>query len=182
MPPMSVRLATAEDRPAILDLLRSAQEDAVPEGKRAEQGFLPGEWDEEALEACSGGPGIFLAEDKNKLAGVVLTSEGAARPGPAQRTEELTKSLDGPVLHWGPVVVAPKYRGKGVVRMLLSGMALMLGERYPSAALYVENTNQRALKVHRALGVKKHTTFTLDDRTYTVFTFAPGDFKPKPAK
>ncbi|MEV4644424.1 GNAT family N-acetyltransferase [Saccharopolyspora sp. NPDC049426] len=180
--PMSVRLATKEDRPAILELLQSAQESAVPEAKRGEQGFVQGEWDEEALEAFTGGPGTFLVEDKDKLAGVVLTSEAGALPGPAQRTAELTKNLEGPVLHCGPVVVAPKYRGKGVVRMLLSGMALMLGDRYPSAAVFVENTNQRGLKVHRALGMKKHTRFTLDDRAYTVFTFTPADFSPRPAR
>ncbi|MEB3371798.1 GNAT family N-acetyltransferase [Saccharopolyspora mangrovi] len=180
--PMSVRLATQEDRPAILELLQSAQESAVPEGKRGEQGFVQGEWDEDALDAFRGGPGIFLAEDKNKLAGIVLTSEGASTFGPAQRTAELTKNLEGPVLQYGPVVVAPKYRGKGVVRLLLSGMALMLGDRYPSAALFVDNTNQRSLKVHRALGMRKHAKFTLDDRAYTVFTFAPQDFSPKPAR
>lgn len=181
--PMSVRLATKEDRPAILELLQSAQESAVPEAKRGEQGFVPGEWDEEALEAFTGGPGTFLVEDKDKLAGVLLTAEGdSALPGPAQRTAVLTKNLEGPVLHCGPVVVAPKYRGKGVVRMLLSGMALMLGDRYPSAAVVVENTNQRGLKVHRALGMNKHTRFTLDDRAYTVFTFTPADFSPRPAR
>lgn len=180
--PMSVRLATEEDRPAILALLQSAQEDVVPDDKRGEQGFVQGAWNEEALDAFTGGPGIFVAEDKNKLAGVVLTSEGGSTLGPAQRTAELTKNLEGPVLQYGPVVVAPKYRGRGVVRLLLSGMALMLGDRYPSAALFVENTNQRSLKVHRALGMKKHAKFTLDDRAYTIFTFAPEDFRPKPAR
>lgn len=181
--PMSVRLATAEDRPAVLALLQSAQQDAVPEDQRGEQGFVQGEWDEDKLAAFSGGPGIFLAEDKDKLAGVLLTSEGGGPlPEPARRTVELTRKLDGPVLYYGPVVVAPKYRGKGVLRLLLSGMALMLGDRYPSAALFVENSNQRSLKVHRALGMTKHARFTLDDRPYTIFTFTPKEFRPKPAR
>ncbi|WP_406689892.1 GNAT family N-acetyltransferase [Saccharopolyspora sp. ID03-671] len=181
--PIAVRLATEEDRPAILDLLRSAHEAAVPEEERGERGFVQGEWDEAALEAFAGGPGIFLAEDKGKIAGVVLTSEGdGPMPPPAQRTVQLTSKLEGPVLYYGPVVVAPKYRGRGVVRLLLSGMALMLGDRYPSAALFIENTNQRSLKVHRALGMTKHARFTLEDRTYTIFTFTPKSYLPKPAR
>ncbi|MFC7339786.1 GNAT family N-acetyltransferase [Saccharopolyspora griseoalba] len=183
--PMSVRLATEEDRPAVLALLRSAHEDAVPEEERGEKGFVQGEWDEEALAAVASGPGIFLAEEKDELAGVVVTADdgdAAGLPAAVRRTAESTRRLEGPVLLYGPVVVAPKFRGRGAVRFLLSGMALMLGERYPSAALVVEDANQRAIKVHRALGMKKHTRFTLDDRAYTVFVFAPKDFLPKRAK
>lgn len=182
---MSVRLATKEDHPAILSLLRSAQEDAVPEEERGERGFIPGGWDEETLAAAADGPGIFLAEEKDELVAVLLTADGsdpAGFDGPARRTLEMTKSLEGPVLLYGPVVVAPKFRGRGVVRTLLSAMALMLGDRYPTAALFVENGNERALKAHRGLGMKKHSKFTLDDRARTVFTFRPKDFSPKPAK
>lgn len=182
---MSVRVAATEDRPAILSLLRSSHEDAVAEQDRGELGFVRGEWDESALEELSGGPGIFLAEDGDTVAAVALTADGSDPErftGPARRTLAMTKSLDGPVLLYGPVVVAPAFRGRGVVRTLLSGMALMLGDRYPTAALYVDNTNERALQVHRGLGMRKHGRFTLGDHAYTVFTFAPADFHPMPLK
>ncbi|TWH20847.1 GNAT family N-acetyltransferase [Prauserella rugosa] len=182
---MSVRVAATEDRPAILSLLRSSHEDAVAEQDRGEQGFVEGDWDESALAELSGGPGIFLAEDDDTVVAAVLTVDGGDPErftGPARRALAMTKSLEGPVLLYGPVVVDPGFRGRGIIRTLLSGMALMLGDRYPTAALFVDNTNERALQVHRGLGMRKHGRFTLDDRSYTVFTFAPSDFHPRPAK
>lgn len=155
----------------------------MPEQQRGSQGFVPGEWDADALAGFANGPGIFVAEDKDTLVAVLLTSENGARTtAPAQRTAEQTARLTGPVLDIGPLVVTPKYRRRGIARMLLSGMALMLGERYPNAVVWVDNTNQLALKVLRALGMKKHTRFTIDDRAYTVFVFEPKEFMPRRAK
>ncbi|OLT46051.1 hypothetical protein BJF85_17835 [Saccharomonospora sp. CUA-673] len=182
---LSVRLAASDDRPAIVELLRSCHEDVVAENERGTQGFVQGDWDESILAELAGGPGIFVAEEKDTIAAVVLTADGADRErftGPARRTLDMTKSLEGPVLLYGPVVVAPTFRGRGLVRTLLSGMSLMLADRYPTAALYVDNTNERALQVHRGLGMKKHSRFTLDERGYTVLTFAPNDFHPRPVK
>lgn len=182
---MSVRVAASEDRPAILSLLRSSHEDVVDEQARREHGFVQGDWDEAVLAELADGPGIFVVGDGDTVVAAALTADGSDPErftGPARRTLAMTKSLEGPILLYGPVVVDPAFRGRGLVRTLLSGMALVLGDRCPTAALFVEDTNERSLQVHRGLGMRKHGRFTLDERRYTVFTFEPADFSPMPAK
>jgi predicted GNAT superfamily acetyltransferase len=178
---MSVRLAGPADRSAVLSLIQSAHEDAVTERVRDEQGFVQGHFDEEMLAKFENGTGIFLAEDRGELAGVALTSDGsdAARyDGPPRLTIDAVATTTSPVLLYGPVVVAPRFRGRGVLRQLLAEIGRRLGEAYPRAALFVEQVNRRSMIVHRGLGMREHAEFTVDGREYTVFVFEPRMFVP----
>jgi GNAT superfamily N-acetyltransferase len=182
---VTVRRATPADRAMVLALITAAHEDQLPEQVRAGQGFLQGRWDQAKLAALEDGPGIFLAEEDGELAGVAVTShvgEADLDEGPPRLTIQAAASSaaaagsTGPILLYGPVVVAPRFRGQGLVRLLLAEIGRQLGGRFPSAALFVEQTNHTSMAVHRRLGMQEHAEFTYVGRSYTVFVFQPGTY------
>lgn len=175
---MTVRTATPADLAPVLALITAEHEDALPESARAERGFLQGRWDAAKIAALADGPGIFLAEDDGELAGVAITSDAgtaALDDGPPRLTAE-SVTTDRPLLLYGPVVVAPEFRGRGVVRRLLAEIGRRLGERFPQAALFVDQANPTSLAVHRRLGMREHAEFSFAGRAYTVFVFTPNTF------
>ena len=183
---VTIRKAAAADRARVLALILAEHEDRLPEHVRARQGFLQGRWDESRLAALEDGPGIFLAEEDGELAGLAVTADGCGAgvdEGPPRLTVAAagdTASCGGlgPILLYGPVVVAPRFRGRGLVRLLLAEIGLRLGDRFDRAALFVEQSNRTSMAVHRRLGMHEHGEFTFAGRGYTVFIFQPGAYAP----
>lgn len=70
-------------------------------------------------------------------------------------------------------MVAPRFRGRGLVRLLLTEVGRQLGDQFPRAALFVEQANHTSMAVHRRLGMEEHAKFTFAGRHYTVFVFQP---------
>jgi GNAT superfamily N-acetyltransferase len=169
----------------VLALITAAHEDLLPEQVRAEQGFIQGRWDEAKLATLEDGPGIFLAEEGGELAGVAVTShagEADLDEGPPRLTIQAAASSavgagsTGPILLYGPVVIAPRFRGRGLVRLLLAEIGRQLNDRFPRAALFVEQVNHTSMAVHRRLGMREHAEFTFAGRDYTVFVFQPSTY------
>jgi ribosomal protein S18 acetylase RimI-like enzyme len=180
---VSVRRSGPSDRQAVLDLLERARGTGVSAQERTEQGFIQGRWDVIKVAELELGTGIFLAEEDGALAGIVVTSSGSGvvDEGPPRLTMDavLASGIDtdaAGILFYGPITVAPEFRGRGVSRALLSAVARDLSERYRYAALFVEHSNHRSMTLHRHFGMREQAEFTFQDRTYTAFTFSLAAF------
>lgn len=174
----AVRRSRPSDRHAVLDLLGRSRGTGLSAQQRAEQGFIQGRWDAARLAELEHGTGIYLAEQDGDLAGVVITSGSeVVDDGPPRLTIDaaVAAGIGGDaagVLFYGPVVVAPEFRGRGIARVLLTAVARSLSDRYRHAALFVERSNERSMAIHRHLGMCERAEFAFEGRSYSVFTFS----------
>ncbi|MGW4518379.1 hypothetical protein ACWEO4_42210 [Streptomyces sp. NPDC004393] len=72
--------------------------------------------------------------------------------------------------------MAPEFRGRGVLRALLSAVARGLSGRYRYAALFVEHSNHRSMNRTPALRDAGASRVHVQDRTYTAFTLSLSAF------
>ncbi|MCC9307182.1 GNAT family N-acetyltransferase [Kitasatospora sp. RB6PN24] len=184
---MSTRKAVSADRGRVLALIDSARGVGLSAVERAEQGFVQGGFDEHKLASIEATTGIYLAEEDGRLAGAALTSAPSMLDeGPPRLTVDaalragLAPSAERLYLY-GPVVVDRAFRGRGVVRSLLRAVDANLSEHFDHGVLFVEQSNEKSLAVHRHLGMREVAEFTLADRRYTVFSYASGTFGTPPA-
>lgn len=179
--PITIDRSNESDRPAILRLMDEARGQDLNDDERERTGFVQGQMDESMLAHFQSGPGVFVARDGSALAGFCMTSiPGMAGSGlPAETIKALVQampelSLDQLFLY-GPVAVARRYQGQGVLTQLLIRVCVELGSQFELGALFVERANQKSLLVHRHYPMKEITTFIHKDRPYIVFTFTPND-------
>ncbi|MFE6049158.1 GNAT family N-acetyltransferase [Kitasatospora sp. NPDC056446] len=179
---LSIRRAVSADRAGVLALIDGARGDGLPAAERAKQGFVQGRFDEEKLASMEADTGIYLAEEDGRLAGAALTSAASSvvDGGPPRLTVDAALRAGlapGRFYLYGPVVVDPPFRGRGVVRSLLRAVDADLGGRFEHGVLFVEQANHKSLAVHRHLGMRELAEFAVADRRYTVFGFASGTFR-----
>ncbi|GAA2149003.1 hypothetical protein GCM10009760_41710 [Kitasatospora kazusensis] len=183
---LSIRRAVAADRAGVLALIDGARGDGLSAAERAERGFVQGHFDEAKLAAMEATTGIYVAEEDGRIAGAALTGAASSVQdgGPPRLTVDAAQRAglapDRCYLY-GPVVVDPSFRGRGVVRNLLRAVDAHLGERFDHGVLFVEQSNLKSLAVHRHLGMHEAAEFAVADRRYTVFSFASGTFRDQPA-
>lgn len=169
----------AADRSAVLALLAEARGDDLNAAERARRGFVQGQMDESILARFQTGSGVFVARDGETLAGVAMTSlPGMVDGGPPGRmVEEVTLARpDVPrerLFLYGPLAVDRRYQGRGLLTRLLIHACGELAEGFELGAAFVENSNQKSLAIHRHYPMDESAQFTINDRAYTVFTFAP---------
>ncbi|MEE1784618.1 GNAT family N-acetyltransferase [Streptomyces sp. SP17BM10] len=183
---LSTRKATAADRATVLALIDAARGDGLSPQERAERGFVQGRFDEDKLAATEATTGVYVAEEDGRIAGAALTAPAspALDEGPPRRTWEaaLHAGLAQDRFYlYGPVVVDPDFRGRGVVRSLLRAVDANLRDRFDHGVLFVEKSNHKSLAVHRHLGMREAAEFTVGERAYAVFVFASGTFCDRPA-
>ncbi|MGW5350330.1 N-acetyltransferase family protein [Streptomyces sp. NPDC004031] len=181
---ITVRRSRPEDHAAILALMDQARGDDLSPEERARRGFVQGTMTPDLLARLQDGPGIFVAEadSTGDLAGFAITSEPGGLPPhhpAAAAVTAVTEAADhdlGRLFLYGPVAVAPAHQGRGILTRLLTTLSHTLKDSYDLAVAFVESTNTRSLAVHRHYAMTEAATFTLTDRTYVAFTFAPATF------
>jgi ribosomal protein S18 acetylase RimI-like enzyme len=183
---LSTRKALAADRARVLALIDGARGAGLSAAERAEQGFVQGRFDDDKLALMEAGTGIYVVEQDGQIAGAALTAAASSEldEGPPRLTREaaVRAGLASDRFYlYGPVVVDPSFRGRGVVRRLLQAVDADLGELFDHGVLFVEQSNHKSLAVHRHLGMREVAEFAMADRRYTVFSFASGAFCDHPA-
>jgi ribosomal protein S18 acetylase RimI-like enzyme len=178
---MLTRKAVIADRTEVLALIDGARGEGLSAAERAEQGFVQGRFDEHKLAAMEATTGIYVVEEDGRIAGAALTAAASSLldEGPPRLTMEAAVRAGLPADRsylYGPVVVAPSFRGRGVVRSLLRAVDAHLSDRFDHGVLFVEQSNHKSLAVHRRLGMREVAEFAVADRNYTVFSFASGTF------
>jgi GNAT superfamily N-acetyltransferase len=170
---ITVRRSGPADRAAVLALLDGARGDGRGADDLAEHGFVQSGFSAEALAARE--PWVFLAEEDGALAGVAVTGGLTGLPaGPPALSAELAaeRKPGGRPFGYGPVVVAPGFRGRGVLRLLLSAITAARGPEYTHGVLFVDRRNAKSLAVHRHLGMTELGDVDWAGHPYAVLTFA----------
>lgn len=172
------------DRPAILALLAEARGDDLSTEERAERGFVQGRMDEQILADFQAATGVFAAWDGDRLVGVAATSlPSMPHEGPpaamvrALRTV-LPAEVQAKLFLYGPVAVDRTYQGRGILTQLLLQVCTELHD-FTLGAAFVESVNRKSMAVHRHYSMNEITGFTVNGRSYVVFTFAPEDVRAR---
>lgn len=169
----------AADRGAILALLAEARGDDLNDAERARQGFVQGQMDASILARFQAGSGVFVAREGPTLAGVAMTSlPGMVEHGPPGRTAAVMARTypDVPrdrMFLYGPLAIDRRYQGRGLLTQMLIHVCDALGERFDRGGAFVETANQKSLAIHHHYPMAESAQFTINERDYAVFTFAP---------
>lgn len=178
---MVVRQAVTADFEGILAL----QRDNVAQGMSAaqrRQGYIVSQMDRAQLAALNAGLGIMVAEQDGTLAGFVCLSTTDARPRPpvvdALLEAAASAKLDGIALAgrrlflYGPVCVAARYRGKGVLRRLFEAARAHVRGRFDVGLAFIAADNPHSLAAHvEGLGMRDAARFHAAGKSYHLVAF-----------
>ena len=79
------------------------------------------------------------------------------------------------VFLYGPVVVARRYQGQGLLTRLLLHVCIEQQAKFSLGALFVDRANQKSLAIHQHYPMEQRASFEFNKGSYTVFTFSPTD-------
>lgn len=178
---MTIEFSRSETahRDAILALLAEARGDDLNDAERGRQGFVQGQMDESILARFQAGSGVFVAYEGQTLAGVAMTSlPGMVEHGPPGQTAVAVAQAHPDVARdrtfvYGPLAIDRRYQGQGLLTRMLIDVCDALGDDFDLGAAFVETANQKSLAIHRHYPMVESAHFTINDRVYAVFTFAP---------
>ncbi|VEA73083.1 Uncharacterised protein [Serratia rubidaea] len=178
---MIIRPAQSADYPAILAL----QAQNVPEHLSAEQrrqGFIVSTMDEAQLARINAALGILVAEAEGELAGFVCLTQANVQPRPEVVDAMLAtlepQRFDGRPINqqryflYGPVCLAQRWRGKGVLKQLFAAVKAHTRASYDLGfSLLTTLTRTRSPPSARA-GMTTVTTFSCRGKRYYLLAFA----------
>lgn len=103
---------------------------------------------------------VLVAEDDAGLLGVLFTSSSQRQEQPLAATMARQHQGRAPFYFYGPVCLAPRARGQG----LLASMAQQLHQQLPGykALLFINAENQASLRAHAKLGMQVEGHFETD--------------------
>ena len=122
-------------------------------------------WLEQTMED---GMPVILAEDQAGLLGVLFSSHATRQESPVSAAMAQLHQADGPFYFYGPVCIAPRGRGQG----LLAAMWQQLRAQLPGqqAVLFIHANNPASLKAHARLGMVVENRFTFEGQDCLLLT------------
>jgi len=168
-----------EDSVEILNLLEGAKGDNLTIEERARYGFVQGAIDEELLEKFQNGLGVFAVRINGEMAAVAFTSKiGITQKGPiVEASRNVLESCRGlslvDIFQYGPIIVKPEFKGKGLLSHLLVFLCSEIGSDFKKGLAFVEEVNEISLQIHRHYFEKEFGVFLYKDRKYFIFLFNP---------
>ena len=155
----------------------SARGDGLSEAERASQGFVQGTMGLETLAALQDGTGIFVAVEDDVIAGFAVTCEPEGTTNAAARAAVATVASESQdpglrLLLYGPTVVDPRFRGRGILSRLLTGLSSALTERFDLGVAMVDSGNAKSLAVHEHYGMARTAPYVAGEREYVAFSFS----------
>lgn len=161
LPMLTVRCALVADIASISDLLMA---NAAERG-----GQLYGDWSVAVVKGwMEVGALILVAAEGGKTVGVLFTSEKAQASAPPVRAMLLAWPGSTDAFVYGPVCIDTTARGCGVLQALYSELVARRSRR--EALLFIKAGNDRSLRAHEKLGLKKVTSFFLDHDEFIVLS------------
>lgn len=155
--PLQLRNATLEDAQAIADLM-------LPESS-SQGGMLHGDFPLEKIahwlsQASTDDMPVIVAEDEAGLLGVLFTSSARHQDSPLACAMARQYRGHEPFYFYGPVCIAPRGRGQG----LLAGLWQHARQQLPGhkALLFINADNQASLRAHSRLGMQVEGSFDID--------------------
>lgn len=158
---LTVRSAGLDDVTAVSELL---VQNGVGRG-----GALVGDWEAPEIQKRIGrGDLILMAQDGNRVLGVLVTEERANVGGP--RILAMLKAWPGSAdaYIYGPVCVDAAARGAGVLSKLYE--QLMRERPNREAILFIRAGNATSMKAHLRLGLHEVAQFEMAGEVYRVLS------------
>jgi hypothetical protein len=176
------RPATAADAPAIAALANQHTHQQLSAAAR-QGGFLTGHFAAPALAAMLASVPGQVAYEGTELVGFIVNSRL-----PAERYPPLVRNISAllPTLlyqgrpladyqwfFYGPALVQPAYRGRGVLRQLFAANRRALVGRYKVGVAFIAAENAASLHVHtQKLGLEEVGSLDFEGARYVVLAFA----------
>jgi GNAT superfamily N-acetyltransferase len=133
-------------------------------------GLLVGRWPVEAIDQRIAGrqPIVVAVDEDDRLLGVLLSSEkGFENAPPVQAMLKAWPGEDDAYVY-GPVCIAAEARGQGVLEVLYAKLRRTYSDR--EAILFVREDNQRSLRAHLKLGMRKVARYELNGESFIVLS------------
>ncbi|MHA6760276.1 GNAT family N-acetyltransferase [Streptacidiphilus sp. PAMC 29251] len=181
---MEYRYATEADAPAMAQLFAAAHHDSLTPQQRADQGFVQGNLDEAALRGMAGNRSLLLADQDGQLAGFLALSAPADLAAASAPIRALLQAQDSLTWHgrplsetrwlmYGPVLVDPAQRGRGVARGLFTMAVEAASGRADALVAFIEAGNKPSWTVHvDGFGMTPLGEIAAADRGYHVVAAA----------
>ena len=182
MPSFSLRVASPTDAPALADLANHYTYQQLDAAARA-GGFLTGTFSGPALHAMLASVPGQVAHHQGELAGFVINSRLVPESYPPLVREicALLPSLfyrqralaDYRWFFYGPVLVATKYRGQGLLRQLFAANKQKLADCFDLGIAFIAEENAASLRVHtQKLGLEIVGKLVFGGTSYAILAFA----------
>lgn len=178
---ISVSNATPDDFAAILALQLLNHGENLAENERGD-GFLTTRLTLAGLEERAAHNGVVVVRAGIELAGFACAEEwDLSEPHlfhqavfglfPLQLGNSLIESHNS--FQYGPVCVARRFRGRGVLPLLFDAIRFNFRERYEWGVTFVDHCNGRSFAAHtRKLGLQMLTDLPYDTTIYHVLGFS----------
>ncbi len=181
MHPLTIRVAEAADAPALAALANQHTYQHLTAAER-QDGFLTGNFSVPALQAMLASVPGQVAYCGPELAGFVVNSRLAAAQYPPL-VQAIISQL--PTLRYqqralaeyrwffyGPVLVSPPYRGRGLLRQLFEASRRTLAGQFELGLAFIATDNAVSLQVHtQALGLAVVGEVVAEGRAYAILAF-----------
>jgi predicted N-acetyltransferase YhbS len=179
---LTYRPATAADAPAIAALANQHTHQQLSAEAR-QGGFLTGQFAAPALAAMLASVPGQVGYERAELVGFIVNSRLPAERYPplVQQISALLPTLlyrgrplaDYQWFFYGPVLVQPAYRGRGVLRQLFEANRRTLAGRYEVGVAFIAAENAASLHVHtQKLGLEVVGSLDFEGAGYVVLAFA----------
>lgn len=185
MKEFEIRVAEAADAAAIAALANQHTYQQLSEADR-QGGFLTGTFTEPALAAMLASVPGQVAYKGEELVGFIINSRLAPEryPPMVQEISALLPSLQyrqRPLagyqwFFYGPVLLAPPYRGQGLLQALFEASQQTLAGRFEVGIAFIAAENAASLHVHtRKLGLEVVGELAFGGTTYVILAFEAGE-------
>ena len=181
---MDIGRAGPDDYSEIYELM-AANSDRNLSPTDRKKGFLSATFTLRQIADMAADLGILVARDKERVVGVMCASrcDFADQP-PVVRSMvaefDRVRYQDQPlneysVFLYGPVCIAPAYRGRGLLRALYQAIRRELDGKCDVGVAFVSEANPHSLEAHvQGLGMSEVGRFTHDEHGYRILAFPIG--------
>jgi len=177
-----VRQAEPKDYPAIIELQNANTPDQLTEEEK-KQGFVVSSMTEETLDSINKNLGVLVAIEDNELAGFVcLASTNPLPTHPVVKAmyESFSHQIfnnkvltDYRVFIYGPVLINPKWRGKGILKKLFSAVKDFTKKDFDLGTAFINDKNPHSISIHiQGLGMTALTPFNYENESYQLVVFS----------
>lgn len=176
-----IRKADPKDYPAIIELQNKNTPDKLSE-KEKEQGFVVSDMTEETLHQINESIGVLVALEGEVLAGFVcLTATDSLPEHPViesmcetfpQQIFNNKSLIDYKIFLYGPVLIDPKWRGRGIFKKIFSAVKEYSKKDYNLGVAFINDKNKHSLSAHlQGLGMTPLQPFKSGNESFQLVVF-----------
>lgn len=179
---ITVKQAETKDYSAIINLQNANTPDQLSEEEK-KQGFVVSSMTIQTLDAINKSLGVLVAMEGDQLTGFVCLAPTHPLP-----EHPIIKAMydsfpqqtfhNKPLSHYrvflyGPVLINPMWRGKGILKKLFFAVKDFTEKKYDLGAAFINDKNKHSLSVHiEGLGMTALTPFTYENESFQLVAFS----------